>query len=361
MGVTDVAHRDRALKLDDPARRARIDTHGVGDTLLGFSTQCRTASAFRPVPDTPVPRPRAVIIAGMGGSAAGGDLLASCAAERLDVPVLVHRGYGLPALVGSRDLVIVTSYSGETAEALSAFEVGLQRGAAVAVVTSGGRLGVGARQRHLPRVEIPMGLMPRYALGYLFFSLLALLRAADLVPVKDEEVEEALVVLDELGSDLGPDRPTAGNEAKRLALELEDHIPLIYGGPLTGAVAYRWKTDLAENAKTFAAAGALPETNHNEIEACSGPGASRLHLVMLRDEAEPPEIARRFAVLGELVGASLGGASQVWTRGTSTLARLMSALVLGQWTSFYLAVLRGVDPWSVPLLEALKVRLGQPD
>jgi glucose/mannose-6-phosphate isomerase len=360
MGARDVADRDRALKLDDPVTRARIDAHGVGKTLLGFSTQCRMAAGLRPVPDTPLARPRAVIVAGMGGSAAGGDLLATCAAERLDVPVIVHRGYGLPALVGPRDLVVVTSYSGETAEALSAFEAGLQRGAAVAVVTSGGRLGALARQRHLPRVEAPAGLMPRYALGHLFFSLLALLRAADLIPVKDAEVEEALGVLEQLGPDLGPDRPAAANQAKGLALALEDRIPLIYGGPLTGAVAYRWKTDLEENAKTFAAAGALPETNHNEIEACSGPSASRLHLVLLRDEGEPPEIARRFAVLGELVGGSLGGASQVWTRGTSSLARLLSVLAFGQWTSFYLALLRGVDPWSVPLLEALKAHLKRP-
>jgi glucose/mannose-6-phosphate isomerase len=297
----------------------------------------------------------------MGGSAAGGDLLAACAAQRLDIPVLVHRGYGLPALAGPRDLVIVTSYSGETVEALSALEAGLQRGAVVAVVTSGGQLGARARQHHLPRVEVPAGLMPRYALGYLFFALLALLRAADLVPVKDEEIDEALIVLEELEREVGPPRPSGTNEAKRLALALEDRMPLIYGGPLTGAVAYRWKTDFEENAKTFAAAGALPETNHNEIEACGGPAARRLHLVALRDEGEPPEIARRFRALSELVGGSLGGTSQVWTRGTSSLARLLSVLALGQWTSFYLGLLRGVDPWSVPLLEALKTRLGGPE
>jgi glucose/mannose-6-phosphate isomerase len=358
MGARDVADRDRTLKLDDPAARARIDAHGVGETLLGFSAQCRAAAALRPVPDMPLARPRTVVVAGMGGSAAGGDLLATCAAERLDVPVIVHRGYGLPALVGPRDLVIVTSYSGETAEALSAFQAGVQRGAVVAVVTSGGQLGARARQRQLPRVEVPAGLMPRYALGYLFFSLLALLRAADLVPVKDEEVDEALTVLEKLGAEVGPHRPAATNEAKRLALAIEGRIPLVYGGALTGAVAYRWKTDLEENAKTFAAAGALPETNHNEIEACGGPGARLLHLVLLRDEAEPPEITRRFTILSELVGDSLGGASQVWTRGTSSLARLLSVLALGQWTSYYLALLRDVDPWRVPLLEALKARLG---
>ena len=199
--------------------------------------------------------------------------------------------------------------------------------------------------------------MPRMALGYLMFPAVTMLGALGLPVASEADVAEAVEVVDAVATGLVPERPTIENEAKRLAVAIGERLPAVYGGPVTGAVAYRWKTDLEENAKTFAAAGALPETNHNEIEACSGPNASRLHLVMLRDEAEPPEITRRFAVLGELVGASLGGASQVWTRGTSTLARLLSALVVGQWTSFYLAVLRGIDPWAVPMLEAFKARL----
>lgn len=360
MAADDIAERDRALRLDDPAAVARIDAHAVRETLGAFPAQCRAAAGLRAVPDAAFPRPRAVIVAGLGGSAVGGDLLAAGAAERLDVPVLVHRGYGLPALVGPRDLVVVTSYSGETAEALSAVEAGLQRGAAVAVVTSGGRLGALARQRALPRVEVPPGLMPRLAVGYLFFSLLTLLRAADLVPVKDPEVDEALTVLDQLGPELAPTRPVAANEAKRLALALGDRLPVMYGGPLTAAVAYRWKTDLEENAKVFAAAGALPEMNHNEIEAYRGAIARQLHLVLLRDTAEAPEIARRFAILSELVAGAVGGTSEVWARGTSSLARMLSLLALGQWTSFYLAIVRGVDPWVVPNIDAIKARLGRP-
>src|SRR2546428_523382 len=107
-------------------------------------------------------------------------------------------------------------------------------------------------------VALPAGLMPRLALGYLFFPLLAILKSADLTVVKDSEVDEALVALDAQAGALGPGRPAAENEAKRLALALGSRLPVIYGGPLTGAVAYRWKTDLAENAKTFAAAGTLP-------------------------------------------------------------------------------------------------------
>jgi glucose/mannose-6-phosphate isomerase len=134
---------------------------------------------------------------------------------------------------------------------------------------------------------------------------------------------------------------------------------VIYGGPATGSVAYRWKTDCEENAKAFAAAGTLPEMNHNELEAWGGPPARQLYLVLLRDPAESPEIARRFTLLRELIADAPGGTSEVWARGTGTVARLLSLIALGQWTSYYLAMLRGVDPWPMPRLDALKMRLAR--
>lgn len=357
MGTHDQPERERAVTLDDPAAIARVDTHRTREVLAAFPAQCRQAVALRPEPGGPFVRPRTVIVAGMGGSAAGGDLLAACASERLDVPILVHRGYGLPALAGQRELVVAVSYSGDTAETLSAAQAALERGCALVAVTAGGRLAALAAARNLPRVTPPGQLMPRMALGYLFFPLLAILKAAELTVVKDGEVDEALEVLDAQADALGPARPTVANEAKRLAQALGERLPVIYGGPLTGAVAYRWKTDLAENAKTFAAAGTLPEMNHNEIEAWGGPLARERHLIFLRDHEEPSEIARRFALLRELIGGTAGGTSEVWARGTASVARLLSLIALGQWTSFYLAVLRGVDPWSVPTLDALKARL----
>ncbi|MBI4246174.1 MAG: SIS domain-containing protein, partial [Candidatus Rokubacteria bacterium] len=255
------------MTLDDAAAIARGDGHRARDVLAAFPAQCREAARFRPAPPVAMPRPRAVIVAGMGGSAASGDLLAACAGERLDVPVLVHRGYGLPALAGERDLVIATSYSGDTAEAVSAAETALTRGATLVVVTSGGALAALAAARGLARVALPPSLMPRLALGYLFFPLLEVLRSVDLTVAKESEVDEALAVVARLAHELGPERPLATNDAKRLAVAIADRLPVVYGGPVTGAVAYRWKTDFEENAKTFAAAGTLPEMNHNEIEA----------------------------------------------------------------------------------------------
>jgi glucose/mannose-6-phosphate isomerase len=204
---------------------------------------------------------------------------------------------------------------------------------------------------------LPAGLMPRMALGYLFLPTLAVLAACGAAVASETDIDEALDVVEALAGELGPARPATVNEAKRLALAIGDRLPAVYGGPLTGLVAYRWKTDLEENAKAFAIAGALPEMNHNEIEAWGAPAAARLHALLLRDEGEPAEIALRFRLLRDIIGPAAGGVSETWARGRAPLARLLSLAYLGQWTSYYVAVLRGMDPWTVPRLDDLKRRL----
>ena len=346
--------------LDDPNTLARLDPHNARQVLAEFPAQCRRARTLTSDVPLRAERPRVVVVAGMGGSAASGDLLAAYAAETVDVPILVHRGYGLPALAGPHAVVIASSYSGDTAEVLSAFDVAVARNVPVVAVTAGGALAQRAAAAGRPRVTLPAGLMPRMALGYLFFPSLPLLAGCGLQVAPPEEVEEALVTVEALASELVPERPAADNEAKRLALAISDRLPAVYGGPATGPIAYRWKTDVEENAKTFALAGALPEMNHNEIEAWRSSGAKDMHVVLLRDRGEPPEVARRFRVLSEMIGPSAGGVSEVWGRGHGRLARLLSLTYLGQWTSYYLAVLRQRDPWSVPLLDEVKRRMRPP-
>ena len=342
--------------LDDLAAIKRGDPHDARDVLADFPRQCRTAARLRPDPSLDVDRPPLVIVSGMGGSAAGGDMLAACAAESLPVPVIVHRGYGLPPTATGGALVIASSYSGGTAEVLSAFESAVQRRLPLAAVTSGGALRDRARREGRPVVLLPGGLMPRMALGYLVFPGLSLLRAVGREVATESHVAEALDVVDALVTGLVPERPSTENEAKRLALEIGERLPAVYGGPVTGTVAYRWKTDIEENAKAFALWGAVPEMNHNTIEAWRGPRAGDVQLVLLRDRDESAAIARRFALFRELVGGAAGGVSECWSRGDGRLARLVSLAYIGQWTSYYLALLRGVDPWSVPLLDELKRR-----
>jgi len=343
--------------LDDVARVARLDSHHVGSILAAFPEHCRAAAALRAKPALSVRRPRVVVLAGMGGSAAGGDCVAACAADQLEVPVIVHRGYGLPATARGDALVIVSSDSGETEEALSAAETGLERGLSVVAVTTGGRLAALASARGCPLVELPAGLMPRMAIAYLFLPALTLLADAGVPVATASEIAETMGVVDELAAVLGPAQPTSSNEAKRLALAIGHRMPALYGGPLTGAVAYRWKTDFAENAKTFALAGSVPEMNHNEIEAWQGPTPRGLYAVLLRDHEEPPLIARRFALLGDLLERAAGGMSECWARGKSRAARLLGLAYVGQWTSYYLALARGIDPWAVPIIDDFKRRM----
>jgi glucose/mannose-6-phosphate isomerase len=199
--------------------------------------------------------------------------------------------------------------------------------------------------------------MPRMALGYLVLPLVGVLRSCGVEVATAADEEEAVAALETLAAATAPARPAADNPAKRVALEIGARLPVVYGAGPLARVAYRWKTDLEEFAKTIAIAGALPEMNHNEIEAWRPPGGGGLHLVLLRDAAEPAEIARRYAVLRELVTGAAGGLSEVWTPGTSRLARLLALTYLGQWVAYYLAILRSVDPWTVPLLDEMKRRL----
>jgi glucose/mannose-6-phosphate isomerase len=345
------------MTLDDVDALARIDRHDTRRVLSEFPRQCRHAVQLTASPPVKVGRPRLIVMVGMGGSAAGADLLASCAAETLDIPVLVQRGYGLPAAAGREAVVIASSYSGETAEVVSAVEVALARGVPVVAITSGGALGALAADHGLPRVTLPEGLMPRMALGYLVFPALGALAACEAVVASEVDVEEALQVVTAAAADLRPEVVTDKNEAKRLALAIGQRLPVIYGGPLTGTAAYRWKTDIEENAKRLALAGTLPEMNHNEIEVWGGPAARNLHAVLLRDDGELPEIARRFALMRELLGPAAGGVSEAWARGRGRIARLLSLVYLGQWVSYYAAMLSETDPWPVPVLTEVKRRL----
>src|SRR5215475_2521082 len=183
----------------------RVDRHDTRRILAEFAEHCRQGHALRPNPAPTSGRPRLVVVAGMGGSAAGGDLVAACAADTLDVPILVHRGYGLPAAAGRESLVVALSYSGDTAEVLSAVDVALERGIPVVAVTAGGVLGALARARGLPCVTLPSGLMPRMALGYLAFPLLTVLAACGAPVTTATDIDEALNVLAEQSEDLVPE------------------------------------------------------------------------------------------------------------------------------------------------------------
>lgn len=343
-GTVDRVARDPSGMLDLVLR--------LGETLAEGWELGRSAS----LPDRPA-RPRAVVVLGMGGSGIGGDVLRTIVADRATFPVVVVRDYALPAFVGRETLAFACSYSGDTEETLTAFRAARDRGASVVAITSGGALARLATEGGVPLVRVPGGLPPRAALGYLFTPMLAVLQRWDLVGPLDAEVREAAEVLGGIAREMGP----GGDDdlARLLAERLDGAVPLVYSAaPTLEAAALRWKTQFNENTKILAYANTYPELNHNETVGWARTGQGvRFGVVVLRDRRDRERLAQRVEITRAL---ALGGASsydEVWTRGESLLARALSAILVGDLVSVYLAYRLGVDPTPVAVIDALKQRL----
>lgn len=301
-----------------------------------------------------------VVIVGMGGSAIGGDLVRTYCRDTAPVPITVVRDYTLPASVGEGTLVIASSYSGGTEETLTAFDEAAVRGAAIYAITSGGELLRRAERDDLPHVVIPGGLQPRAALGYSLGALLRLATKLGLCDVTDTEYNEAMDLVD-AGAEAYAD--TQANEALDLARALHGKVPIVYTGPgLLQAVGVRWVNQIHENAKQLAFGNVFAELNHNEImgwEAAPEAVRALLHVVILRDDRDHPQIQKRIDVTRGLLADEAAGWTEFTARGESKLARMLSTIQRGDFTSYYLALLVGVDPTPVETIQQLKRTLAE--
>ena len=369
--------------LDDLARLEVGDPDGMLRAVASSAAQVREAATFAVEAGVgrlaDEGRPRAVVVCGMGGSGIAGDVLAAVAGTASPVPILTHRGYGLPAWVGPVDLVIVVSCSGSTEETLSALEEAVRRGCRLMVV---GRSGspvddLGQRGRAV-FVPVTQGRQPRASVWSLSTPLVVAGHALGLLSAPPEVVEQAAVVLEQVADRCRPDADSMVNPAKRLALDLQGTVPVLWGSsPLTGTAAYRFACQLNENAQVPATWGVLPEANHNQVVAFDGPFAggpprsgdlfrdrgddedvaSRLALVLLRDTEEHPQVARRAEVSAELARERDVPVVQLLAEGSSSFARLASLVATTDYASTYLALLLGTDPTPVQAITALKQRI----
>ena len=300
-----------------------------------------------------------VVLVGMGGSAIGGDLVRTLVQAESPVPFEVVRGYTLPTYVGERTLVVASSYSGGTEETLAAYTEAVERGARVVVVTSGGEISERAEAAGQPTVAIPGGLQPRAALGYSLGAVLRLARALGLLSLPDADYHEALQEAKDRSTlhDLDSDE----NPARALSEAYVDRLPVVYtAAGLMEAVAMRWRTQIHENAKHPAVGNVFPELGHNEIMGFeSGPEdlLGRMHVEVLRDRDDHPQVQKRYAATRALVEGRVHGWTEVESEGESRLARVLSLVQLGDAASFWLAVRKGVDPTPVETIQALKKTL----
>ncbi len=346
--------------LESPARYKKVDPDNFYRLLVDFPAQLRQAMqiAQRLEWSRNDFRPSHIILAGMGGSAIGGDLVRTFLAGELNIPFQVIRHYTLPAFVGPETFFFASSYSGNTEETLSAFEAAKRKQAEIICITTGGKLAFKASG--LPVLTIPSGYPPRAALGFSFVPLLLTLGKVGLIRDFSEEILNLADFLAEELKKWGRETTPAKNEAKKLAAALFGKIPLVYAGAdFLEPVALRWKGQICENAKQLAFCNVFPEFNHNELV---GFGVlkhltGKLAAVFLQDKDDHPRVAARMKIVEDILKKKKIPVHRVASKGESVLERMFCTILLGDFASYYLAVLNGVNPKPVEVINYLKGRL----
>jgi len=342
----------------DAAAVAAVDSTGQAAEILDLSEHLRDAlwrvesAALRPSAE-----PGDLIVAGMGGSGIGGRLALAALGPRLRRPVSLAAGYALAPWASASSTVLCSSYSGGTEETLACYDAAGALGARRIVTTTGGELADRARRDGVPVIPLPGGFQPRAAVGYAMVVALEVAALAGAGPSVRSEVEAAAALAAQLAAEWGPGGAEDG-AAKRLARALHGTVPVVMGAELTAPVAYRWKTQLNENAKLPAFAGELPEVDHNEIEGWrASPAYGRFSAVLLDDLETHARTRLRIGLTAELARDGAEVVEVVAARGATRTERVVSLVLLGDLVSLDLAVLRGVDPVEIKALQTLKGRL----
>jgi glucose/mannose-6-phosphate isomerase len=298
-----------------------------------------------------------MVVAGMGGSSIGGALARAVLGDRASRPIVLARDYALPSWTEPETTVLCASYSGETEETLAAYDAAQALGARTIVVTTGGPLAEQARHDGVPVVPLPGGFQPRAAVAYLLVTALEVAALCGAGEGLHSEIDVAAAHAERLVARWGPDAPE-DSAAKALARGLHGTVPQIAGAGLTTPVAYRWKTQINENAKLPAFAAELPELNHNEIAGWEQAGRlAPFSAVFLDDSDLHPRVRQRIELTRGLIASRGASTFRIDTEGETRMDRLVSVLLLGDLMSLYLGVLAGVDPANIEVLSSLKAAL----
>ncbi|MBX3044534.1 MAG: bifunctional phosphoglucose/phosphomannose isomerase [Candidatus Kapabacteria bacterium] len=342
----------------------KYDLNSMNSNLLYFGTQiehaCQLGSNI--AKDLFSEDPDEFMILGMGGSAIGADLLKSVIKQATgeSIRININRNYDVPTYINNNTLVIASSYSGDTEETLSAFEKAIDKTDKLFAITSGGKLEKICREKDIPFLKIPPGFQPRAALAYSFFGLLYLFINNNLV--NDEFNYEMRLSIAELSNNIKKitERYSShenSNPAFRLANNLFGQIPVVYSSAgLLDSVNMRWRGQFNENAKSLCFGNVLPEMNHNEISGWVLPQdmISRFRIILLRDKSVNSRIKVRLEAIKEIFTSMGLEVDEFYGIGEHFLSRLFDLIHLGDWASYYLAVLNKQDPMAIPLIMKLK-------
>ncbi|CAB4330547.1 unannotated protein [freshwater metagenome] len=370
------------LLLDDSNGMSKLDASGMLAAVASSGAQMRETIAtinrdtLHAV--SKGDQPRNLVIAGLGGSGVGGDVLKAVIGKSTPLPIISERSHNLPGWVGPMDVVVGVSCSGMTEETLSTTAEAGRRGARVITIGAGGSDLEKLSNSISGAVHFPIdakGRSPRASLWTHATPLLMVANALGIAHIDEKEYEIAADLMDELSVANGPSVPTLENFAKGLALSCAESLPMVWGTGMIGATAAaRFMAQLAENSKIPATHGELPEVGHNQIVAFDGvlAGASpardifrdddgavdrRTHLYILRDTNEHPAVEKRIGIVSQIALDRNVPVTLLQASGNHPISRLASLIITTDWASVYAGLALGIDPSQISAINQLKAGL----
>jgi glucose/mannose-6-phosphate isomerase len=341
-----------------------VDKKNMFSVLKNFHNQIseavRIGNKFKPVKLNSA-NIKNIIITGLGGSAIGGDLLRSYTQEEIKIPVTVNRNYVLPKYAGKNTLVVISSYSGDTEESVSAYVDAVSKDCKILCITSGGMVEQIAAGYNHNLIKIPGGLQPRCAIGYSFFCLLIAFSKLNLIKNKSKDITDSVNTIKKL-SGVYSSLSEKNNPAIRIAKKLKGKLPVIYSAVDTlDVVNLRWRGQFSENAKMLAYGNLYPEMNHNEIVGwkLNKDILKKISVIFLRDITDNRRIGARMNITKSIYRELSDSIIELSSNSHTFLARVFDFIYLGDWVSFYLAILNNVDPTPVDVISNLKKELSK--
>jgi len=289
-----------------------------------------------------------IFIVGMGGSAFGGDLLRAYL-SKLSIPIYSVRDYSLPEFVTRNSLVFVVSYSGNTEETINAYRMAIRKDAQIITMSAGGKLEKLASRQDTLHINIPFrDIQPRMSYCFQFFAMLKVLENSGILKDLKPEVEKTIMNMN---------KPMFKEMAQELAQKLEGKVPIIYSSNTLKPLAYKWKINFNENTKIHAFCNVFPEMNHNEMLGYTDLKAG-YYVIILKDEDDYHRIKKRMDITKKLIQQRGVNVTEIGLKGHTLLTRMFTALYVGDWTSYYLAIKHKTDPTPVDLVEEFKGLMG---
>lgn len=341
------------MLLDDLRHIARRDKHD----LLGVSEHQLDQLLDEPAITLPKSY-QSIVLMAMGGSAVGGEMARVW--PGVSVPFEIVRGYDIPHFVNQDTLVVLSSFSGNTEETLSALAQAEKSGAEIAIISSGGQLLNAAQEKNYPHIKLGGQSVrnPRMASLQGYRAFIQILEAAHLSAASLDVLAGATKNTQEAAQQWRADVATSNNLAKQIALELMGSSIALYGGPELGPIAQRWKISFNENSKNLAWSNSYPEFNHNEFTSWSGqPTEKPYQIINLRSSFESDRVAQRFKLSDQLLSGKRAYPITVNAEGDSLIEQMLWTAVLGDHVSVYLALLNNQEPSELPLVDKLKEKL----